>query len=152
MVNQINNLRTINGRYELVRLLGEGSLGQVYHARDLSEDGREMALKLLPGERQTVRPTRVGIPPAIDGRLDDSAWADAAHITDFVQLQPLDNLANQFVVVQFKDQQRTQIVLVLVHLLRVPAECTGEDLVTCDLAGPLIAKRCSQITRQDFSK
>ena len=40
--------------------------------------------------RQTVRPTRVGTPPAIDGRLDDSAWVNAAHITDFVQLQPLD--------------------------------------------------------------
>ena len=40
--------------------------------------------------RPVVRPVRASAPPAIDGRLDDAAWTDAAHITDFVQLQPLD--------------------------------------------------------------
>ena len=40
--------------------------------------------------RPTVRPPRVQSPPAIDGRLDDAAWRDAAHLTDFVQRQPLD--------------------------------------------------------------
>ncbi|MYI74334.1 MAG: carbohydrate binding family 9 domain-containing protein, partial [Acidobacteria bacterium] len=37
-----------------------------------------------------VRPVRVSAPPAIDGSLDDAAWRDAAQITEFVQLQPLD--------------------------------------------------------------
>ena len=40
--------------------------------------------------RPVVRPVRVSAPPAIDGRLDDAAWRDAAQITEFVQLQPLD--------------------------------------------------------------
>ena len=40
--------------------------------------------------RPTVRPSRVQIPPAIDGNLDDEMWLDATHITDFVQRQPLD--------------------------------------------------------------
>ena len=40
--------------------------------------------------RPVVRPVRVSTPPAIDGRLDDDAWADAVRITDFVQLRPLD--------------------------------------------------------------
>ena len=38
--------------------------------------------------RPTVRPTRTSTPPTIDGRLDDAAWTDAVHITDFVQLAP----------------------------------------------------------------
>ena len=40
--------------------------------------------------RPVVRPIRVSTPPAVDGRLDDNAWADAVPITEFVQLQPLD--------------------------------------------------------------
>ena len=40
--------------------------------------------------RPVVRPVRVSAPPSIDGRLDDAAWIEAAHITEFVQLQPLD--------------------------------------------------------------
>ncbi len=40
--------------------------------------------------RPVVRPVRVSAPPAIDGRLDDAAWIDAVHISEFVQLQPLD--------------------------------------------------------------
>ena len=38
----------------------------------------------------TVKPARVVAPPAIDGRLDDQAWVNAARITDFVQRRPLD--------------------------------------------------------------
>ena len=40
--------------------------------------------------RPTVRPPVVDAPPAIDGRLDDEAWAAAVRITEFVQLSPLD--------------------------------------------------------------
>ena len=40
--------------------------------------------------RPTVRPPVVGQPPNVDGRLDDEAWAAAVHITEFVQLSPLD--------------------------------------------------------------
>ena len=38
--------------------------------------------------RPMVRPPRASTPPTIDGRLDDAAWARAAHITDLVQLAP----------------------------------------------------------------
>ena len=40
--------------------------------------------------RPAVRPPRTRVAPDIDGRLDDAVWADAARITDFVQLSPLD--------------------------------------------------------------
>ena len=40
--------------------------------------------------RPTVRPPVVDEPPNVDGRLDDEAWAAAVHITEFVQLSPLD--------------------------------------------------------------
>ena len=40
--------------------------------------------------RPTVRPPVIDEPPDIDGQLDDEAWADAAHIAEFVQLSPLD--------------------------------------------------------------
>ena len=40
--------------------------------------------------RPTVRPPIVDEPPNIDGRLDDEAWAAAVHITEFVQISPLD--------------------------------------------------------------
>ena len=40
--------------------------------------------------RPTVRPPVLDVPPAIDGRLDDEVWGDAAHITEFVQISPLD--------------------------------------------------------------
>ena len=40
--------------------------------------------------RPAVRPPRVRGAPNIDGRLDDAVWAVAAHITQFVQLSPLD--------------------------------------------------------------
>jgi len=36
-----------------------------------------------------VRPPRTQTAPDIDGRLNDSAWADAVHISEFVQLAPI---------------------------------------------------------------
>ena len=37
-----------------------------------------------------VRPPQIEHPPLIDGRLDDTVWQHAAHITDLVQRRPLD--------------------------------------------------------------
>ena len=37
-----------------------------------------------------VRPPQIEHPPVIDGRLDDTVWQHAAHITDLVQRRPLD--------------------------------------------------------------
>jgi hypothetical protein len=39
---------------------------------------------------RSIKPVRVATPPVIDGRLDDSSWTGAAHITQFVQRRPLD--------------------------------------------------------------
>src|SRR5688572_6236725 len=41
----------------------------------------------------TVRPARFERAPVIDGRIDDEAWAGAARIETFHQVQPGDNLA-----------------------------------------------------------
>ena len=46
-------------------------------------------LGLIAG-RPTVRPVRVAVPPAIDGRLDDPAWRTAATLTEFSQQAPLE--------------------------------------------------------------
>ena len=40
------------------------------------------------GPDKRVRAVRVAAPPAIDGRLDDEAWAEAEVITDFHQIRP----------------------------------------------------------------
>ena len=38
----------------------------------------------------SIRPARARNAPTIDGRLDDAVWRDAARITEFVQMRPLD--------------------------------------------------------------
>ena len=40
--------------------------------------------------RPNVRPPRTTLTPLVDGHLDDEIWRHAAHITEFVQLSPLD--------------------------------------------------------------
>ena len=42
--------------------------------------------------RVTVRPAPTDTPPLVDGRLDDAVWRNAARITDFVQMEPLDGV------------------------------------------------------------
>ena len=37
-----------------------------------------------------MRPVRVETPPEVDGLLDDAVWQNAAHITEFVQREPVD--------------------------------------------------------------
>ncbi len=43
-----------------------------------------------PIGRATATVARTFNPPAIDGRLDDSAWETATHVTDFVQVAPVE--------------------------------------------------------------
>ena len=43
-----------------------------------------------PLTRPTVVIGRTGTPPTIDGRLDDSIWETATHITDFIQIAPIE--------------------------------------------------------------
>ena len=43
-----------------------------------------------PPTRPTVVIGRTNAPPAIDGRLDDSVWETATHITDFIQIAPIE--------------------------------------------------------------
>ncbi len=43
-----------------------------------------------PIGRPTATVARTFNPPAIDGRLDDSAWETATHVTDFVQVAPVE--------------------------------------------------------------
>ena len=43
-----------------------------------------------PRTRPTVVMGRTSAPPQIDGRLDDSVWETATHITDFIQIAPVE--------------------------------------------------------------
>ncbi len=43
-----------------------------------------------PLTRPTAVIGRTGTPPVIDGRLDDSIWETATHITDFIQIAPVE--------------------------------------------------------------
>ena len=43
-----------------------------------------------PRERPTAVIGRTSAPPQIDGRLDDSIWETATHITDFIQIAPVE--------------------------------------------------------------
>ena len=61
--------------------------------------------------RPTVRPPLVDEPPAIDGRLDDAAWAAAAHITEFVQISPLDGAPGSEATEVFITYDSTNIYL-----------------------------------------
>jgi hypothetical protein len=49
------------------------------------------------GQTPLIRPaldaTRVSRPPVIDGKLEDPAWLNAARITDFSQMEPVDGAA-----------------------------------------------------------
>ena len=55
-----------------------------------------LSAQQVPGATPARRPApvgraiRVATPPAVDGHLDDAAWADAPVLTDFVQHEPYD--------------------------------------------------------------
>ena len=46
-----------------------------------------------PFGRQTVQAVRVSGRPSIDGRLDDAIWQEAAKVTEFVQMNPVEGAA-----------------------------------------------------------
>ena len=52
--------------------------------------GRGGGFTPTPRTRPTVVIGRTGTPPDIDGRLDDSVWETATHITDFIQIAPIE--------------------------------------------------------------
>ncbi len=60
--------------------------------RDVPPPRRSAGGGFAPGllERPTVTLRRTASPPAIDGRLDDSVWETATHVTDFVQIAPVE--------------------------------------------------------------
>ena len=67
---------------------GDVSAGIVIDNRE-SQFGVAAGVGVLTG-RPTVRPPVIDEPPDVDGRLDDEAWSAAVHITEFVQISPLD--------------------------------------------------------------
>ena len=75
------------------RLPVDVTAGDVTGAMTLGDDAPRFGVAegagVLTG-RQAVRPPRVQVGPTIDGRLDDTVWASAAHITEFAQMSPLD--------------------------------------------------------------
>ncbi|MYH31785.1 MAG: hypothetical protein F4137_23770 [Acidobacteria bacterium] len=52
--------------------------------------GRGGGFTPTPRARPTVAIGRTGTPPDIDGRLDDSVWETATHITEFIQIAPVE--------------------------------------------------------------
>jgi hypothetical protein len=52
-----------------------------------------VALALPLGAKPALDVHPTATPPAIDGRLDDAAWREAAPITDFRQVSPQENVA-----------------------------------------------------------
>ena len=64
---------------------GDGGSAQTSAAR--------LAALLTPEKTNPVRIPRLEKPPAIDGKLDDAVWQQAAVFKDFYQIQPGDNLA-----------------------------------------------------------
>ena len=52
--------------------------------------GRGGGFTPTPRTRPTVVIGRTNNPPAIDGRLDDSMWETATHVTEFIQIAPVE--------------------------------------------------------------
>jgi hypothetical protein len=63
-------------------------------SRDTAKSsGSNRAVALPPEKAAPVRIARFAAAPAIDGRLDDAVWRQAAVLRDFYQIQPGDNIA-----------------------------------------------------------
>ena len=63
--------------------------GEIVLGNSLPQQSIATTSRALNGQL-VARPPRTQIVPNVDGRLDDPVWASALHITDFVQLAPLD--------------------------------------------------------------
>lgn len=55
--------------------------------------GSRNAVALPPEKANPVRIPRFEKPPVVDGKLEDEAWANAAILKDFYQINPGDNIA-----------------------------------------------------------
>jgi hypothetical protein len=66
-----------------------GTGGTLILGADPAAAGGGVSVGALAG-RPTVSITRTTTPPAIDGRIDDAVWRNAARVTEFVQQRPLE--------------------------------------------------------------
>ena len=54
--------------------------------------GRVAGFSAVPRSRPTATIGRTDAPPNIDGRLDDAVWETATHLTEFIQITPLEGV------------------------------------------------------------
>ena len=77
---------SVTGSLELDRLPGQGDAPTAPR----QPGGRGGFAATPVRDRPTAMIDRTGQPPRIDGRLDDAVWETATHLTEFVQIAPVE--------------------------------------------------------------